>query len=339
MSPLFAGVDLGGTSIKAAIAGSDAVFLMSRSIPTEAHRGPHDVIERIGSLVEDLVDKSRADPSALQSVGIGVPGLIDVSEGLTKFLPNFPTQWRDLPVASLLQQRLGVPIRLLNDVRTATLGELRFGHGRTTPQPTMAFFSIGTGVGGGLALQGKLWLGPLGAAGELGHQTIRPDGPHCGCGNRGCLEAIASGTAIAAEGVRLMKSGLAPALHERVEGSADRVTVREMAAIADQDLRIKESLVDAGKAIGIAAANVVTILHPDLVVLGGGVAEIGPLLVDTVRQVIRDRVGMFPTDNVRVERSLLGDQAGLKGALALAVEPVELSGSDAVMTTREKRHR
>lgn len=320
MSGLFAGVDLGGTSIKAAVADMAGEVLLTRSVPTESHRGPEDVVHRIGSLVSELVKESSGDRAILTGLGMGVPGLVDVATGVTKFLPNLPTQWRDVPVSTLLHDQLGCPVRLLNDVRTATLGELRFGHGRSGPQLTMAFFSIGTGIGGGVALRGELWLGPLGAAGELGHQTIIPDGPRCGCGNRGCLEAIASGTAIAAAGVRLMRSGLAPALHARVNGSGDRVTPREMAAVADQDPLIRETLVDAARAIGIAAANVVTILHPDLIVLGGGVAEIGTLLTDTVRLVIRERVGMFPTDSVRVECSLLGDRAGLRGAVALAMQ-------------------
>jgi glucokinase len=121
-----------------------------------------------------------------------------------------------------------------------------------------------------------------------------------------------------------MRCGLAPSLHESVDGNADRVTVREMSACADQDPPLKEALIDAAKAIGIAAANVVTILHPDMIVLGGGVAEMGPLLTETVRQVIRERVGMMPTENVRVERSLLGEHAGLQGTIGLAMQPVEL---------------
>jgi glucokinase len=322
MTKIYAGVDLGGTSIKAAVANAAGELLSTSSIPTDSHLGPEDVIRRISLLVRKLALESGGEPK-LQGLGMGVPGLVDVETGVTKFLPNLPTQWRDVPVASLLRDQLACPVRLLNDVRTATLGELRFGHGKADPQLTMAFFSIGTGVGGGIALRGELWLGPLGAAGELGHQTIVPDGPRCGCGNRGCLEAIASGTAIAAAGVRLMRSGLAPALHERIAGNDERVTPREMAAVVDQDPLIREALVDAARAIGIAAANVVTILHPDMIVLGGGVAEIGPLLTDTVRQVIQDRVGMFPTENVRVERSLLGEQAGLRGTIALAKEAAQ----------------
>jgi glucokinase len=238
---------------------------------------------------------------------------------VTKFLPNLPTQWRNVEVARILGSRLGCSIRLLNDVRTATLGELRYGHGQSAG--TMAFFALGTGVGGGVVIDGQLRLGPLGAAGELGHQTILPDGPRCGCGNRGCLETFVSGPAITAEGVRLLQSGLAPKLHELVAGDAGRVTPKEMAmAAAAGDERVREAILRAAEFLGIGVANVVVVLHPELIVLGGGVAEMGALLLDRVRQVVRERVGMFPTDGVRVERSLLGERAGVLGALALAAE-------------------
>ncbi|MCA8989599.1 MAG: ROK family protein, partial [Planctomycetaceae bacterium] len=313
-------VDLGGTSIKLAISDQDGQLLLTRTIPTESHRGPEEVIKRTGQCIRDMLIECDETGSVLAGLGMGVPGLVDISKGITKFLPNLPTQWREIPVAEMLQTQLRVPVRLMNDVRTATLGELMYGLGKNDPHITMAFFSIGTGIGGGLVLDGKLRLGPLGAAGEFGHQTVLPDGPRCGCGNRGCLEAIASGTAIAAAGVRLMQSGLAPALHSLVEGRVERVSTKQMVAVADQDPYIREALQDAAHLIGIAAANIVTILHPDLIVLGGGVAGIGTLLTETVRQVIANRVGMFPTDNVRVEQSLLGEQAGLRGAIALAAE-------------------
>ncbi len=326
MSHLYCGIDLGGTSVKAAIADDRGKVINRVSMPTDSHAGPDDVLRRIGDLANSLPNTEGLEGSTLRGVGMGVPGLVDVASGTTKFLPNLPTQWRDVPVASVLEQRLGCPVRVLNDVRTATLGELRFGHGAEQPGLSLAFFSLGTGVGGGVAIEGRLRLGPLGAAGELGHQTILADGPKCGCGNRGCLETLASGPAIAAEGIRLMRMGLAPRLHELVAGNADRVTTREMAMAADHDRAIEDAIKRAASFLGIAAANVVTIVHPDLVVLGGGVAEIGPLLVDTVRQAIRDRVGMFPTDNVRVEPSKLGEQAGIMGAIALAREPVGGAG-------------
>jgi len=325
MAGLLAGVDLGGTSIKAALADESGRVLARDAIPTESHQGPDGVLARIADLIQRLHSNiANESPQAqLLGLGMGVPGLVDVQTGTTKFLPNLPTQWRNVPAAATLSERLGSPVRLLNDVRTATLGELRFGHGRNQPRATLAFFSIGTGVGGGVAIDGQLRLGPLGAAGELGHQTLMADGPRCGCGNRGCLEALASGPAILAEGVRLMRTGLAPQLHQLVAGQCDRVTPREMLSAAGAgDELVREALQRAATWIGIAAANVVTVLHPDLVVLGGGVAELGDLLTSTVQSVIRDRVGMFPTDTVQVVRSQLGDSAGLMGAIALAQSPL-----------------
>jgi len=179
---------------------------------------------------------------------------------------------------------------------------------------------LGTGVGGGVVIDGQLRLGPLGAAGELGHQTSLPYGPRCDCGNRGCLETLASGPAIAAEGIRLMRMGLAPTLHEIVEGNADRVTTREMMMAAENDDSIHEAITSAAAYIGIAAANVVTTLHPYMIVLGGGVAEIGELPTTTVKKTIAERVGMLPTDNIRVVQSTLGDKAGVIGAIALAAD-------------------
>jgi glucokinase len=246
---------------------------------------------------------------------------VDVQTGVTKFFPNLPTQWREVPAGDVLSERLKCPVRLLNDVRTATLGELTFGHGQGE-KVSMVFFALGTGVGGGVAIDGVLRLGPLGAAGELGHQTILANGPLCGCGNRGCLETLASGPAITAEGVRLMKTGLAPKLYELVDGDAGRITPKEMVTAADQgDDAVRDAILRAAEYLGIGVANAVTILHPQWVVLGGGVAEMGAILIDRVDREMRKRVGMFPTDDVRVVASRLGDRAGLLGAIALASRP------------------
>ncbi len=313
---IYAGVDLGGTNIECALARSDGSILCSGKVPTRSHEGPAAVLKRITELTGSLAAETKTVPAAL---GIGVPGLADLERGSTRFLPNFPTHWRDVPVAETLSAEVGCPVYVLNDVRMATLGELVFGHGRSSR--TMAFFALGTGIGGGLVIEGKLRLGPLGAAGELGHQTVLPDGPRCGCGNYGCLEALASGPALAAEGVRLLLSGQAPKLHQRLGGDASAVTPSEMAVAADAgDLAVKEAITRTARYLGIAVANVVTILHPDLIVFGGGVAAIGHLLFDTVRQTVRERVGMFPVDDVRIEPSLLGDKAGIMGGVALAMK-------------------
>jgi glucokinase len=316
VAEIYASVDLGGTNIACILAGADGRIVGEKKAPTLSHEGPQAVLARIAELVNSLAAECSTKPAAL---GMGIPGLADLKNGVTKFLPNLPTQWRDVPVRDVLSPKVGCPVYLLNDVRMATLGELVFGHGRTSR--TMAFFALGTGIGGGVVVDGKLRLGPLGAAGELGHQTILPDGPRCGCGSRGCLETLASGPAITAEGVRLMLSGLAPKLHESVRGEASAVTPKEMAAAAEAgDERVKEALVRAARYLGIGVANVVTILHPDLIVLGGGVAAVGPLLFDTVRATVRERVGMFPTDDIAIKPSLLGERAGALGGIALAMQ-------------------
>ncbi len=317
MSDIYASVDLGGTNIKAALAGADGEIVCQDSVPTRSYEGPDAVLDRVAGLANKLADAAGARPAAL---GMAVPGLADLKNGVTKFLPNLPTQWRDVPVRDLLSPQVGCPVYLLNDVRTATLGELAFGHGRGMPNVTMAFFALGTGIGGGVAIDGKLRLRPLGAAGELGHQTVAADGPRCGCGNFGCLEAVASGPAITAEGVRLMLSGQAPKLFELADGEPSKVTTKEMAEAAADDAPVKGAIVRAASYLGIGVANVITILHPDLIVLGGGVAAVGDLLFDTVRETVRSRVGMLPTDDIAIKPSLLGDRAGALGGIALAMK-------------------
>lgn len=313
---LYASVDLGGTKIACAFGDAEGHIVVEDRAPTESYEGPENVIKRIARLINDLAEKAGQRPAA---VGMAVPGLADLPNGVTLFLPNLPGQWRNVPVRDLLAPQVGCPVYLLNDVRAATLGELTFGHGKTAK--TMAFFALGTGIGGGIAIDGKLRLGPLGAAGELGHLIIEPDGPLCGCGNRGCMEALASGPAITAEGVRLMLIGQAPKMYEMVEGDYSKVTPKVMAeAAAAGDEPIKQAIVRAAEYLAIGICNVIVTIHPDLVVLGGGVANIGALLFDTVRATVKKRVRMIPPETVRIEPSLLGDRAGTLGGIALAMK-------------------
>ncbi len=309
---LFAGVDLGGTNVTIALGGADGKVAAERKIPTQSYDGPEGVLRRIGEAVKALSGEAGGPPRA---IGMGVPGLADLAAGVTKFLPNLPSQWRDVPVRKLLQASTGADVHLLNDVRTATLGELVFGLGRDAR--TLAFFALGTGVGGGVAVDGKLRLGPLGAAGELGHQTVLPDGPPCGCGNRGCLETLASAPAIAAEGVRLLLAGNAPKLHEATGGDPAKVTPESMARSGDP--AALEAIARAARYLAIGVANVIVTLHPDLVVVGGGVSGMGEPLLGPLRAEVKRRVGtLMGPQPVRIERSALGDRAGLLGALALA---------------------
>jgi glucokinase len=167
MNNLYASVDLGGTNISAALADADGSIVADAKQPTQSHEGPQAVLERIAGMINALASRTGKRPTAL---GVGLPGLMDLASGVTKFLPNLPTHWRDVPVRMTLEPKIGCPVYLLNDARAATLGEMSFGSGRDAH--TMILFTLGTGIGGGVVVDRQLRLGPLGAAGELGHQTI-----------------------------------------------------------------------------------------------------------------------------------------------------------------------
>ena len=195
LGPMFASVDVGGLNTGCALATRAGDMLAERTIPTQAHEGPQAVLDRIADTINEMATEAGGRVLAL---GCGVPGLTDFHHGSTLFLPNLPGHWRNVPVADLLAARVKCRVFLLNDARMGALGELWYGHGRTVK--TMVFLTFGAGIGGGVVIDRKLRLGPLGAAGEIGHLTILPDGPPCGCGNRGCLEALASGPALTRRG-------------------------------------------------------------------------------------------------------------------------------------------
>jgi len=312
------GVDLGGTFAKIGMVDSEGAILAQESIPTQSYEGPEQTLRRIGEAANRVRQKACAQPCAL---GMGVPGLVDRRPGVVKFCPNLEGGWRNVKAREILQPLVGCPVYLLNDVRTATLGELTFGRGRGAARETMVFFALGTGIGGGVVIDGQLRLGPLGSAGELGHITVEPAGRRCGCGNLGCLEAYASGPALSGDGVRLLRSGQAPILREIVGGDPGKVDPKAMGLAASKgDEAIRAAIIAAAEYLAVGVANMIVAIHPDLIVFGGGVAGIGPLLFDTVRSAVARRVQMMPLDGIRIEPSALGDTAGLLGAAALALQ-------------------
>lgn len=317
---MFASVDIGGGTTCCGVATGSGEMLAERIIPTLSHEGPDAVLGRISATLKDLAEASG---HRLTAVGVGVPGLADFHRGRSLFLPNMPTGWRDYPVADRLSTSVGCPVFVLNDARMAALGELWYGRGRGVR--TMVVYTLGTGIGGGVVVDRKLRLGHLGAAGEVGHQIILPYGALCGCGNRGCLESLAGAPALIGGGVRLLKSGHAPHLFEMVEGSAERVTPQLMVqAAAAGDSFLRDHLLEAARMVGIGVFNVIAMLYPELVVIGGDVAhDLGALLIDTVRREVRERARLFPADKVRIEPSELREKAALWGGVALAIARIK----------------
>jgi len=200
----------------------------------------------------------------------------------------------------------------------ATLGEQVFGQSRVA---NLLVLTLGTGIGGGVVLDGKLCLGRFGGAGEIGHQTLEAEGPLCGCGNRGCLEALASGPALAARGVKLMQEGKAPRLSALSGMDAMRVNPTLMAeAVLQGDEAVRGAITYVGRLIGTGIANAITITGIERVVLVGGMTGLGDLLLEPIRATVRERIHMFPSDGIEVSFSSLGDEVAVLGGIALAAQ-------------------
>ena len=312
----YIGCDLGGTNLRAAIVDvENGTISRQISVPTLAREGHDAVIQRMASLFLQLIRDAGMDKTEIGGVGIGVPGVVDLEKGETIFLPNLSGTWPNVPLQNTIAKLTGLPVALLNDVRSITNGEWLFGAGRGVD--TIAVFAIGTGIGGGLVINGQLHLGIGGTGGELGHTTIDYNGPKCGCGNHGCLEAYASGPAIAVMGVKAVAQGLTTRIADLCEGDLNRITPELIARAAGLGDEIAKGIYEqAGYYIGIAAANVCVAIGPRRIVIGGGVALAGDLLLEPIRRSMREHIFVMPVDQVEIVPSQLGINAGMIGVAA-----------------------
>jgi glucokinase len=288
------GLDLGGTYVKAVVVdvaedGGTPRVVHTDVEPTGADRGPEAVTETMVALGNRIV--GEAGP--VEGAGVGVPGLFDFRTGEVVFFTNLPGRWEGFPLRSRIAAGLGVPATLINDARAFTLAEGTVGAGRGCR--TFVCITLGTGVGGGVMIDGKLHFGAFGTGGEIGHQTVAPDGPVCGCGNPGCMEAVTRPPKIVADAGR-----------ETMEQVLD--------GVADGDPRCRDALADAVGYLAIGLGNMMTVLGPERIVIGGGVAEAGEALLGPIREAVRSRVTLVPPERVEVVAAELGAMAGAVGA-------------------------
>lgn len=299
------GLDLGGTNIKWAVVEHDAGdwrVLDRDQVATPAADGPDAIVPRLATVGLEAIERCPG----VFSVGIGVPGLYDPTTGTTRFLVNLPGPWAGQPVAGPIGAALGLPAFLINDARAFGLAELRLGAGRGAT--SMIGLTLGTGVGGVIALDGRVHQGHDGTGGEIGHQTIEPDGPWCGCGNRGCLEAFARADQIAAA------CGT---------DTAEEAVTRARAG----DAVARDGLAQVARYLGIGIANMITVISPDRVVIGGGVSAAADLLLGPIRDELRRRVRTTSLDEVTLVTAELGTWAGAIGAAIHGAESAQ--GTDA----------
>jgi glucokinase len=307
------GIDLGGTKIAYAVVAPGTATILARHVTeTRSHDGPTAVLERMIADCRYVCAAAGISPAALTGIGIGVPGVFDDTTGCTLFLPNLHGTWPNVPVVQTLSDALGCSVWLINDARAFVLAEALHGAGRGADN--IVGFTLGTGIGGGVVIGRDLYLGIDGTAGEFGHQTLALNGPRCGCGNIGCLEALASGPAIVARAAQIMQDGNAPRLAQALAtGEAFTPALVAHAANAG-DASLQRLLDDVYAAIGAGVANVVTMFSPHVVVLGGSVSNLGAPLIAAVRAIVHERCRATPVDRIAIVPAVLGADAGMLGA-------------------------
>ncbi len=285
---------------------------------TLADEGPSPVIGRILSAVDHLLSLRNLSPSQLNSISIAAAGVIDMEKGVITKSPNLPG-WRDIPLGRIVKSECKVNTFIINDANAAALGEHHLGAGKGSNN--LIYITVSTGIGGGIIIDGKLYFGSSGGAGEIGHMTVDVNGPKCNCGNIGCLEMLASGTAVAKEAIRRIRHGEKSSLTEMVEGKIENITAEKVSLAAHNgDTLASEVIAKAMGYLGAGVVSLVNLFNPEVIIIGGGLAKMGELLFDPVRRVVKKRAFPLLAQAVRIAPSTLGDDAGVFGAAVFAFQ-------------------
>jgi glucokinase len=320
-SPVLA-VDIGGTKILTALFSPAGKMQANVVRPTLPDEGMSAVIERLCRTMDKFLEENNLAPSQLAGIGIACAGGIDTGRGVVVTpSPNMP-DWADVPLADIIRRRFGISAFVINDASAAALGEHRYGAGKGVKN--LVLFTLGTGIGGGIIADGKLYLGAVGGAGELGHMTVDANGPRCGCGNTGCLEMLASGRAIERDAISRLRQGAKSSLSEMVNGEIEKITAAQVGAAArNGDPLACDILSRAAYYLGIGMVNAVNIFNPEMVVIGGGMAELGDMIISPGRRMVAERAFSVSSRAVRVVTALLGNEAGVYGAAAFVLDRVK----------------
>lgn len=302
------GLDLGGTKIHTVLLDEELHILGEDRRLTEAAEGPAHVIGRMLDSVHAVAEQAGVDIGRVGVVGVGSPGPLNVRTGVVLSPPNLPG-WRNIPLREHMQSALGVPVHVDNDANAAGYAEWKMGAGRDTTD--MLYLTVSTGIGGGAIVDGRIQWGEIGAAGEFGHVTIDPHGPLCNCGNRGCLEAMASGTAIA-------KSAAGQQLALGLPADTPITTEVVFQCFEAGNTTATELVEQALAALAIGITNFIHLYNPECVVIGGGVSEVGEVLFQPLRRLVSQRVFPHLAPSVRILRAELKGRAGAVGAALIA---------------------
>ena len=311
-------VDLGGTKIMTAVVSASGRVLAGERCLTLADEGPEAVIDRLFAALDDILRLENITPTQLGGISIAAAGAVDLKRGLITSSPHLPG-WHDVPLKDMVRKKYRVNTYLLNDASAAALGEHRFGAGRGVKN--LVLLTVGTGIGGGIIINGRLYQGSSGVAGEIGHMTIDVNGADCTCGHTGCLETFVSGPAIADGAKRRINRGEKSSLVELAGGKIEEITAEEVGAAAQGGDSLAQSVIaETGTYLGVGLKNVVNIFNPEMIIIGGSVARLGDRLLDPARQVVKETAFRLAARTVRIMPARLGDEAGVLGAAVFALE-------------------
>ena len=313
---LLVGVDLGGTKILAGVFTPQLKLLQSTKLSTKSERGFDAVVDRIARCVRDAVDEADLSIKQVRGIGIGAPGAIDPDSGEVIFAPNL--QWKGAPLKKALEKALDIPVFVENDCNICTLGVYE-AELKSKPRNVVGIF-LGTGVGGGLILEGKLYGGFNRTAGEIGHMVLQVGGPKCGCGNNGCFEALASRTAIFREIQRAVKDGGRTVLTDMLGDGLNDLTSGDLRkALRKGDKLVENVIESAAEYTGIAVANLINIFNPEDVIVGGGVIDaLEDEMMSIIVETAMDYAMTGTTRGIEIVATKLGDFAGITGGAVLA---------------------
>ncbi|MBW3622002.1 MAG: ROK family protein [Armatimonadetes bacterium] len=314
------GIDLGGTNIRVALSNLEGRILHEVRRPTPSLEPGRATVARIVNAIDEALEREKITRDEVVGIGMGIPGIMDPDLGLIYWSPNFP-EWSEQgePVGKDLSEETGLATFIINDARCAALGELHYGAGRGARY--MVMITVGTGIGGAIVMDGKLMLGPQGSIGEIGHHTIDPHGPRCGCGNFGCMEALCNIRSIVERCVAKIQAGRPSQIREQVGGDWEKITPALIDEAADDgDALAREVMEETGMWIGIGVSNMINILNPEVFVIGGGVSQAGDTLFDPIRRTVAARAVKLQASHCRIVPAELGDEAGMRGAVALVME-------------------
>ncbi len=306
------GIDVGGTNVKIALVDDKGSILYSNSVPTRAEMGYEYTVNNIKQAIRDLMSETKV--TGIEGIGFDFPGQIDYKNGIVRLAPNIPG-WVNIPIAKIIEDEFKIPTRIDNDVHCAALGELNFGAGKGCEN--FICMTVGTGIGSGIVINGKLVRGASNAAGELGHIKLQMhEGPLCGCGDHGCLEAFASGPSIVAMAEEYILGGKSTKFRELASGG--EITPFIVAEAAKQgDPVARRIFARIGEYIGFGLSSVVNLLNPEKIIIGGGVADAGDILLDPIKETIKKRAMVVAGSAVEIVPAKLGNTAGVIGASLL----------------------